>query len=324
MGKLKPSNIRQKRLTKEITFASLSLALGIIFLSLSYVIPGITIFLMIIIPFTSAYFALNSNYKGQLIYLASLLAIAFIDFQGGFFDLLPNALIGLVYGNALKIFKANFLTYLVTLLATFVIETVLLIPVNIIFKVNMVEIYAALFNIDIEIFKNIFLLFMFLLSLIQTLITFVCITNELPKLNIKNKEIPSNKKIEYPLLVVFFAIFYTLSTLYLKSLSYVVLMVLILILSYYILDMILTSSKNIKTLFICSIVLGAIASIVSIILLPKNFIELSMFILYLPSIVLSFFVLIYKCEKRDVTSSYKEESKDLLELKKGLDDGSIS
>jgi uncharacterized membrane protein YccC len=81
MGNRNPS----KRINGQIAIAALGLALGIIFLSLSFLIPGTELLIMVIIPFLSAVVAIKSDYRGQLLYLAGIICVSFIDLQEGFF-----------------------------------------------------------------------------------------------------------------------------------------------------------------------------------------------------------------------------------------------
>lgn len=306
------------RLNTQIALASLTLGLSIIFLSLSYVIPGMSLLNMIIIPFAAAYFTLKSNYKGQLIYLFCTVMVCFIDFQEGFFNLLPNALIGVAYGNMFKYFESSFLTYFITLLFTFIIELVLIYPINMIFNVDMIKIYATLFNINIDIFKEIFLTFYFLLAVIQTLITFIIISNEIPKLNLKTKTIKINEPIEYGVESILCFVSISISYFYARNICYLSIAIFEVILCYRIILLVEHKNKAINIILLSLIPF----SIIFFFSLASIFNKKDLFLLYLLSqilyFVVTFIMVIYYRIKKDKTPDSSEEKEvDLLDLKKG-------
>jgi len=170
------------RVSSQITIAAIGLALGIILLSLTYLIPFMDIFIIILVPFVSALVSLKGDYRAQLLFFFGSVAISFISWQEGIFQYLPNVIIGLIFGNVIKVFSTSFLTYLVTLTVSLLVESVLIYPINFLFSVDMISIYATLFGLTKEVFMPIFPLFYLLLSSIQTMIMFIIVSNELSKL----------------------------------------------------------------------------------------------------------------------------------------------
>jgi len=170
------------RVSSQITIAAIGLALGIILLSLTYLIPFMDIFIIILVPFVSALVSLKGDYRAQLLFFFGSVAISFISWQEGIFQYLPNVVIGLVFGNVIKVFSTSFLTYLVTLTVSLLVESVLIYPINFLFSVDMISIYATVFGLSKEVFLPIFPLFYLLLSSIQTMIMFIIVSNELAKL----------------------------------------------------------------------------------------------------------------------------------------------
>jgi magnesium-transporting ATPase (P-type) len=116
-----------------------------------------------------------------------------------------------------KYFSISFLTYLVSLSITLFIEIGLIYPINWIFNVDMIGIYATVLKLPRGFFSDIFPLFYFLVSIVQTLISFIIISNELPKLNLKQKERKINNIIMYSSLDIVFIILFVIGYfLYLK------------------------------------------------------------------------------------------------------------
>ena len=96
---------------REIALAGIALSLSIIFLGLSYVIPFSSFLMIIFIPFLSALLAIRSSLKNQFIFLLAVVLISFIDIQEGLFYLIPNVIIGLVYGNLVNFTNCSSLLF---------------------------------------------------------------------------------------------------------------------------------------------------------------------------------------------------------------------
>ncbi len=192
-------------LIRQISIASLFLSLGILFLSLEYVVPFISLFYIIFIPFLSAYFTLNSNWKGQLIYLVCSALVSLIYMQTGLFEYLPNVIIGIGYGIAIKNYRSKIVSLVVLISVSFVINYLIMFPINWVYNVDMAVVFSTFFHINIDIMRLIFPTFIFVISSLQSLITFI-ITNE------EMKKLPLNKKIEEKNEFIILTIFILLGT----------------------------------------------------------------------------------------------------------------
>lgn len=192
-------------LIRQISIASLFLSLGILFLSLEYVVPFISLFYIIFIPFLSAYFTLNSNWKGQLIYLVCSALVSLIYMQTGLFEYLPNVIIGIGYGIAIKNYRSKIVSLVVLISVSFVINYLIMFPINWIYNVDMTVVFSTFFHINIDIMRLIFPTFIFVISSLQSLITFI-ITNE------EMKKLPLNKNIEEKNEFIILTIFILLGT----------------------------------------------------------------------------------------------------------------
>jgi hypothetical protein len=175
------SNRDSSSLTRQIATAAIALALGILLLGLSYVVPLTDAFIVVFIPFLSALLALKSDWRGQLLYFAGATAVSFIDMQEGLFVFLPNVIIGLVYGDMVKKFSLTFVSYLVALTVSLALEYALTYPIDLIYKVDLIEVYAKIFGLSKETFAPLFPLFIFILSVIQTLFCYLILQGELKK-----------------------------------------------------------------------------------------------------------------------------------------------
>ena len=205
---------------RELALAAISLGLSIIFLGLSYVIPFSSFLMIIFIPFLAALLAINSSHKNQLIFLLATFLISFIDIQEGFFYLLPNVIIGLVYGNLINVKVDRSILFLGTSTVSFALSYGAIYLIDFIYKINLFEVFAKVFNLELEQFKIIAPLFFFSLSVIQTLIITLTVQDEMKKFNISTYD----NRYQFYILIGITLISYILSLIIsVKSISYLML-----------------------------------------------------------------------------------------------------
>lgn len=167
---------------RELVFGALALALSIIFLGLSYVIPFASLLTIVFIPFLIAIFAFNSSAKSKTIFMIALTVVCLIDIQEGFFYLWPNAVIGLVYGSLLKHKCDRVLLFLVTSAVSFLLSYGVIFPINYLFKTNLFEVFAHLFGLETTIFQDLVApVFFMLIGLVETLIMHLTVSEEMKK-----------------------------------------------------------------------------------------------------------------------------------------------
>lgn len=168
--------------TKAIAVAALGGGLGIVFLSLGYAVPGIELTISLFVPLLSALVVLEGGKKAALLFLAVSVPISFIDFPTGFFEYLPNVLIGLCYGASVSVSSSLFLSFFVLLSFSFGVNYGMIYPINFFYQVRMEEIFASLLHIDPAKFVRLFPLFLFVLNLVQSTATFYLCSKELEHL----------------------------------------------------------------------------------------------------------------------------------------------
>lgn len=178
------------RYTAELTFGALALALSILFLGLSYILPLSFLVLIIFIPFLSALLAFNSSFRSQAVFFASIIIVSFIDIQDGLFYLIPNTLIGLCYGNLVKARVDRVLMFIVTSALSFILSYFSIYPIRLLFKVDLIEVFAAFFGLGPERFEIVVPSFFLMLALIQTFIMFATVEGEMRKFKIKAVDSP--------------------------------------------------------------------------------------------------------------------------------------
>ena len=210
----------QKRLTTSMALAAICLALAAVFLSLGYLLPFTGLFIIIFIPFLASLEAIKGDWKAQLIFLGGAICIAFIDMQEGFFEFLPNVLIGLAFGNAVKKRWISFFSFMILLLASFLINTLMIYPIDFFYKVDMIQAYGAILGLAKEKFEPFFLVFELLLTSTQALICFAIISEEIKKLAKTEAEIKTNEFLFGLILLATDLILFTVGYFIYKPLSY--------------------------------------------------------------------------------------------------------
>jgi len=179
---MKTSEKENSRSVKEITYSAILIAIGAVLISLSYLTIFSDILIILFIPFLGAVASLKLSFKSQLIFLVCCVAISFIDIQEGFFSFLPNIIIGLAYGDFVKRFSLSFYSFLGALTISILVNIGLVYPINFIYQIDMISIYAAVFHLPKETFSNIFPSFYLFLCLVQILVAHIILTSELKKI----------------------------------------------------------------------------------------------------------------------------------------------
>ena len=221
------------RMSGQIAIAAIGLSLGMIILGLTYLVSFMDILIIVFVPFIAALVALRGDYRAQLLFFFGTIAISFIAWQEGFFQFLPSAIIGLIFGNIVNKLSASFFTYLITLVCALILEILIIYPINFIFSVDMISIYASLLGLSKETFLPIFPLFYLMITSIQTLIMFITVSNELSKLGyIKNKESKFESPLYYLLLDIILGLLILIGYFFVSWLEYLSLGFILLTLGY--------------------------------------------------------------------------------------------
>lgn len=169
---------------RQIAYTAIGVSLSILLLSFSYVLPFSSIIMMIFIPILSCLIVFNTNWKYQLMYLGIISLVCFIDIQEGFFYLLPNTIIGLFYGNLIKKKIPIDLLFLLTVILSTFLNSISYYPIKLFFKVDMIDVYRIIFKMDRSEFVNIYPVFCYFISMIETFFLILISEEELKKFKI--------------------------------------------------------------------------------------------------------------------------------------------
>lgn len=169
---------------RQIAYTAIGVSLSILLLSFSYVLPFSSIIMMFFVPILSCLIVFNTNWKYQLMYLGIISLVCFIDIQEGFFYLLPNTIIGLFYGNLIKKKISIDMLFLLTVILSTFLNSISYFPIKLFFKVDMIDVYRLIFKMDRSEFVNIYPVFCYFISMIETFFLILISEEELKKFKI--------------------------------------------------------------------------------------------------------------------------------------------
>jgi len=297
-------NLNKKRdLIKQISLISLFTALSIIILSLEYIIPGIDFIFFIIFPFLACLISLYTTLKGQLLYLALGICISFINIQTGFFNFLPNIIIGLIYGILIKKLGINYLTYTLLAILTSAVQISLIYPTFIIYQINLLNVYSTFFKIDKTFLNNTYLAFYLGFSAFNGYLIYLFSKSEIKKFKIleDNKVLPLISSIFALILLVLSIVFFFFNS----NIGLYFYLCLILLLS----SAFIWKLKDINNKHILYSIIGLTLSIIPSIIVTCFFYNQ---IYYFGFIFMIVYLYIYYVFMLKYKSRNKEELKDLL------------
>lgn len=184
---------RRNKRVYELSLTAFCLAISIICLSLSYVFSLSFILIILFIPFLNCLLALKTSIKVQLIYFVALFILTPIDYISFLFYMLPNTLLGLVYGN---LFKKN-VNYSVILTTNMMISSLLnivsIFVIKYFFLIDTYEIFATMLSIDHYVAINVTNLLMVFLSIVNVYVIYFVIESNITKFTNLCKRKTSNK-----------------------------------------------------------------------------------------------------------------------------------
>lgn len=182
----------RENLVKSIPLMALMAAINIIIAALSALSPFVSIFLILVLPLTSAIVELSCKDRYFPIYaLATFglsLAITFWNIETTIFYVLPSIITGYIFGVLAK----HKIPAVWSIFAATLAQTALtygLIPlINFIFQVDLIDTFKAAFGLrEMTNINLIIPTFIFLVSLIQSSLSQLIVSQELQKFGIKEE-----------------------------------------------------------------------------------------------------------------------------------------
>lgn len=177
---------KKETLIRTICFMSFFVAINVICSFLTTIIPVVSIVLIIFLPLTSAVVEINCKDRWFPIYafatigLSIVVTLSSIDFT--IFYIVPSIFTGYIFG----LFTKKRLPSMYAIFFATVIQTALsfaFIPlIELITGSNLVDVFVKIFRIyDRFWFDNLLLLVFFVVALMQVILSFIVVSNELRK-----------------------------------------------------------------------------------------------------------------------------------------------
>ena len=169
---------------KAIAFSSLMAGLTILFTILSSFIVGTSLLAMIILPLIASFVSLKVELKYRFIYLFACLITFFFDPSLTLFIVIPSLISGIVLGELIGKYIQSYYIVFITTLVVSLLQIGSTYLVNLIYEINMIELFSTVLKINIDDFSKLFYFFIFTISLTQVCLSYTVISNELKKLGI--------------------------------------------------------------------------------------------------------------------------------------------
>ena len=177
---------KKETLIRTISFMSFFVAINVICSFLTTIIPVVSIVLIIFLPLTSAVVEVNCKDRWFPIYafatigLSLVVTLSSIDFT--IFYIVPSIFTGYVFG----LFAKRHLPSMYSIFIATLIQTGLsfaFIPlIELITGSNLLDVFVKIFRISDRFwFDNLLLLIFFVVALMQTILSYIVVSNELKK-----------------------------------------------------------------------------------------------------------------------------------------------
>ena len=255
---------------KALTFSSIMSAISVVFTVVAYLIGDIGLFLILILPLCSSLVSVSVKFKYALIYIVSTLLISLIDFQLALFIILPCLISGLIFGRLIRVYLQGHFIILINALVLLIMQFASTYLINFIYEIDLVQSISSLLLLKETTFKEAYLLFLFMISLIQSSLSFMIISSELKKLDLEFNEkkdrfiLTLSLEISFIILtIIIFNVSYSLSLLLLGVSSYIGIVLAYYIFSFY-------KKKNIYPIQIGLYFISIIAMMASLNYLEPN------------------------------------------------------
>lgn len=176
---------RRQAAIVEICYCAMALAICLLFLGLSFIIPFSSILMMVFLPMFLALVAVKTRYLYQLSLIIAIVLCCFIDIQDGFFYLLPNTIIGLAYGDLLKKKVSVLFAFIGAFVVASLLNSLSYFPIKFLFGVDMIAVFANVLRIEKSLFVDIYPLFSMIIASVSTLLLFIISSEDLKKFGVE-------------------------------------------------------------------------------------------------------------------------------------------
>lgn len=188
-------------LIENIAFMGIIAAINIIFSVLGTFFPIASIFIVIFLPFFSAVVAMLCKWKYFPIYFFATIGVAlgatFWNTQYTIFYLIPSLITGFVFGFTVKKHLSASYAIIFSSIIQLAITYALIPLINVIYDVDIIKQFLKIMQLETKQYSYIIIpSFIFAISLVQMIFTYIVLNNELVKFK-KDNWSKDNKYLNY-------------------------------------------------------------------------------------------------------------------------------
>ncbi len=173
---------------QKLTFIALMCALSIIIIYLGKFIGGIEIISMLILPLIASLVFIKVDYKYAFIYLVATSLLSLLDIQTCLFLTIPSLIYGLTFGVLIKKYFHGYNVVFLTSIVLTILEIGSTFLIKLIYQVDLINTFANILKIQELEFNSLYFLFLYVISLISSSLSYIIITNELKKIDYEFNE----------------------------------------------------------------------------------------------------------------------------------------
>ena len=184
---------KRETLTQNIAYMGLMAAINVIFVLLTYFVPFLIFLLVFILPLTSVIVTIFCEKKYLPIYVLATIALCLIitmnNFSDTLFYVIPALISGVAFGLMVeKKVPSVWIIFTSTLITTGL--SYAFVPlIQFIYNQNIIDVFLKVFKVNEFTYIDYMIpCFIFLISLIQAILSYIFIKAELPKLGIEINE----------------------------------------------------------------------------------------------------------------------------------------
>lgn len=182
---------KRQTLIKSISLMGAMAAINIVFSFLTNFVPFLAVLLIIFLPLTSAVVEVCCKDRYFPIYALATIGLSIVvtlsSFDFTLFYVVPSIVTGYVFGLVSKKNLPNFLAIFIASVIQTGLSFAFIPLIKLITERDLIQDIARIFNIsDRTYFDNLLILIFFLVALVQTILSFIVVHNELEKMGQKS------------------------------------------------------------------------------------------------------------------------------------------
>ena len=178
---------KRETLTQNIAYMGIMAAINVVFVLLTYFVPFLIFLLVFILPLTSVIVTLYCQKKYIPIYLIATIALCMIatinNFTDTLFYVIPALISGVCFGLMVEKKVPSIWIIFVTSLITTGLSYAFVPLIQLIYQQNIIDIFTKILKIDDAKYLAYYIpCFFYLISLIQSVLCYMFIKAQLPKM----------------------------------------------------------------------------------------------------------------------------------------------